>query len=224
MKNKIKFTDVFGSDEYKVTESFEEEYNLYGAGGDYLGHTEKQNGFYSFVEISGNARKQNQHFISYVLNTLNNCLYIPKDYYVYMVFVDKSLRYIGKGNGGRFTHSVSGTSHVYELNRAYFENSIMEVFCYAEGLSEQNALNLESGLIARYGCYEAKNLYNSRGISSKSCADIDWDDEILYLEVKQKWPIAVKVGLDEEYEFLEDYQENFKFENTKERHHGFISR
>lgn len=34
-------------------------------------------------------------------------------YYVYAAFVDKKLKYIGKGKGNRYEHVTSGCSHVY---------------------------------------------------------------------------------------------------------------
>ena len=42
-------------------------------------------------------------------------------YEVYEVYIDDTLVYVGSGAKGRHKHANSGTSHVYELNKAHFD-------------------------------------------------------------------------------------------------------
>ena len=103
MKEKITFREAVGRGLCWAVPSFEEEYNLYSSEDSYIGHTDKKDGYYKFIPIDDTIRKKEQKFISYTLNSLNNCLYVPETHYVYVVFVDKALKYIGKGIGTRFT-------------------------------------------------------------------------------------------------------------------------
>jgi len=80
--------------------------------------------------------------------------------YIYMVFVDDQLKYIGKGKGSRYKHPNSGASSVVELNRDYFEGRNIVVRFAKKGLSDQAAILLERDLIGsskRYG-----RLYNKQ--------------------------------------------------------------
>lgn len=72
---------------------------------------------------------------------------VPLGYYVYSVYVDNVLIYIGKGVGLRWTHTISGTSHVYELNEAHFSNRDVRVEIVYEGLDTDIAHALEQSLI-----------------------------------------------------------------------------
>lgn len=198
------------------------EYSLFCSKDIYIGSARLEGGFYKFIARNKECREGNQRFISYVLNSLNNCLVTPKDYYVYVVYVDKVLRYIGKGFGKRFMHAVSGTSHSYDLNRAYFSKSVIEVFCFKDCLDEQKALTLESDLICMYGGVTLDGLYNS--IGPKECRIIETaDDSMLYHRLKSnRCLIAVKVSDEDEYEFCEDYQENYKFHFKGSRQHDSV--
>ena len=81
-------------------------------------------------------------------------------FYVYLVFVDGALRYIGKGKGDRFKHAVSGASSVPELNKDHFTGKYIEVrVAYGNyNLSEQQAIQLESDFIGT-----AHSNYNGSG-------------------------------------------------------------
>lgn len=83
-----------------------------------------------------------------------------KIYYVYAVFVDNALKYIGKGKGDRYLHTTSGCSHVYGLNESYFKGKLIEVGIIKENLEEREALELETGLIWGFGGAEDIALYN----------------------------------------------------------------
>lgn len=85
------------------------------------------------------------------------------NYYVYVVFVESKLKYIGKGKRDRYLHGISGTSHVFGLNEAYFEGKLMEVGIIKDKMSEEDALVLESQLIIAYGSSEHVALFNSFG-------------------------------------------------------------
>lgn len=86
-----------------------------------------------------------------------------QNYYVYLVFVDSELKYIGKGKGDRYLHGISGTSHVFGLNEAYFQGKLMEVGIVKDKMSEKDALWLESSLINVYGSSEHIALFNYHG-------------------------------------------------------------
>ena len=81
-------------------------------------------------------------------------------YYVYAAFVDKKLKYIGKGKGNRYEHVTSGCSHVYGLNESYFQGKTIEVGIVRDNLTESEALDLEAGLIWGMGGAEDICLYN----------------------------------------------------------------
>lgn len=70
------------------------------------------------------------------------------NYYVYKVFVDGNLKYIGKGTKDRYLHAASGTSNNYELNKAHFEGSTIDTKIVKNGLSDYQARKLERELIA----------------------------------------------------------------------------
>lgn len=116
------------------------------------------------------GKTDEREYISQLLNTLNSQIIIPSEYYVYLVYVDQKLKYIGKGFGNRYQHTVSGVSHVFGLNKAYFAGQTIEVVLYADGLSESNALNLESSLISLWYCKDKCKLFNSKGINLQPTA------------------------------------------------------
>lgn len=82
------------------------------------------------------------------------------NYYVYVVFVDGKLKYIGKGKDKRYLHGISGTSRVFGLNEAYFQGKLMEVGILKDKMGEQEALLLETQLIVAYGSSEDVALFN----------------------------------------------------------------
>lgn len=46
-------------------------------------------------------------------------------YYVYKVFVNDEIIYVGKGKGKRYEHTLSGCSHNDKLNEFYFRNKLL---------------------------------------------------------------------------------------------------
>ena len=48
-------------------------------------------------------------------------------FYLYTVYVNDVIRYVGKGSNDRYLHATSGTSHVYELNKAHFNKDTIKV-------------------------------------------------------------------------------------------------
>ncbi len=218
-KDNISYREIAGKGLCWAMKRKDNTYELFGSWDTLIGYVNKYNGYHKFTEVCKESKERDQRFISYVLNTLNNCLYIPKDYYVYIVFVDKNIRYIGKGKGTRFCHAVSGTSHVYDLNRDYFENAAIEIFCYAEGLTEINALNLESGLIS---VYSRNGLYNTKGVKETyvmSACNLEEDELYSKLQDDHKL-LACKVGRTDEYEDCIEFYENYKFLPHKPRLHA----
>lgn len=70
-------------------------------------------------------------------------------YYVYIVFVNGVPKYVGKGQGNRFKHPVSGVSSVQELNRDFFKGHDIEVRLLfgSRNMSENQALLYERNCI-----------------------------------------------------------------------------
>lgn len=187
-----------------------DKWDLYSSQDVFIGEAEHNGEFYRFR--GKKSCPSEQRFVSFVLNTLNQELLTPKDHYVYLVFVDKYLRYIGKGNGSRFTHAISGTSHVWSLNKAYFTGSMIEVLCYADGLPSDSALNLEDSLISLWSCTDSRNLYNTKSINKQPNHSPDCTDSELFDEHCHKL-LGVKVADDEEYEHVKDLVE-YDFEKV----------
>jgi hypothetical protein len=77
-------------------------------------------------------------------------------YYVYQCEVEGVVRYIGKGKGDRSYHCISGKSSCAELNRDFHEGKDMVVTKLFKNISEFNAIEIESQLIAKY----KETLYN----------------------------------------------------------------
>lgn len=103
------------------------------------------------------------------IDTLNK-----RDYYVYLVFVDFELRYVGKGRGDRWKHAIGGASSVPELNRDHFNNRYIEVRKFLERLSEKEALEYEAQVIGSTVYITGSDrLYNKRNsIKEEDCM---WD-------------------------------------------------
>ena len=80
------------------------------------------------------------------------------NYYVYKVYVDGELSYIGKGKGNRFKHPDSGISNIYELNKAHFEGKEIVTKIYKSGLYNHEARYLEKDLINIHK--QVYNLFN----------------------------------------------------------------
>ncbi|WP_391560694.1 hypothetical protein [Robertmurraya sp.] len=85
------------------------------------------------------------------------------EHYVYAVFVEKRLKYIGMGKGSRFEHGCSGCSHVFGLNEAYFDGKNIEVGIIKDRLAESEASRLELSLIWGFGSSEHIALFNNKG-------------------------------------------------------------
>ena len=179
-------------------------WELYNSSDCYIGLVEFTGSYYRFK--GERNTKEDQRFISFVLNTLNQVILRPEDHYVYLVFVDKGLRYIGKGFGDRFSHAISGTSHVWELNKAYFCDSVIEVLCYADKMDSKSALNLEDSLISLWANPELQNLYNIKSVNKQPNHFPDCTEEDLYNQCSHTL-LGVKVAKDEEYESLVDWKE-----------------
>ncbi len=92
-----------------------------------------------------------------------------EEYYVYKVYVEGTLRYVGKGKGMRYKHAVSGRSSSVQLNRDYLEGKGIQVKLFKWGLSSENALKEEDKLISE----NFDSLYNKmKSISSRDKATL----------------------------------------------------
>lgn len=87
---------------------------------------------------------------------------VSKDFYVYGCYVDGVLKYVGKGKGIRYTHCTSGASTCTHLNRDFFAGRDMQVKKLKEGMTDEDAKELEKLLISIAG----EGLYNVAGNSS----------------------------------------------------------
>jgi len=106
------------------------------------------------------------------------------EHYVYAVFVEKKLKYIGKGKGNRFEHGVSGCSHVFGLNECYFQGKLIEVGIVRDGLSDESACSLEVDLIWGLGSAEDIALYNIRNGPSLITTYPNMTEEEFYNECR----------------------------------------
>lgn len=73
-----------------------------------------------------------------------------KDYVAYFAFLEGELVYIGKGYRGREFHLTTGTSHVYEANKAHFEGKTLEVKSIRLSKQEESDLEVEKTLIQAF--------------------------------------------------------------------------
>ncbi len=87
---------------------------------------------------------------------------VPRDmFYIYTVYVDGVLKYIGKGVGDRYLHPISGLSHVKELNKHFYTGCHIYTCIVEDELTEDDALNIESDYLSFYKSNKAP-LYNKR--------------------------------------------------------------
>lgn len=105
-------------------------------------------------------------------------LYQPNEYYVYAVEVDSSFIYIGKGYKERWQHTISGTSHVYELNRLHFTGQSVSIICLLDNLNSRQAHWFEQNCIVKY--QPEFNIRGSGVIFETESYDLDEDYEIIY--------------------------------------------
>ena len=106
--------------------------------------------------------------------TLGGCVY-----YVYIVFVEGSPVYVGKGKGVRYKHAVSGTSSVSELNRDFFQDKYIEVLFVREGMTEPEALSYENEWIGYVQSMSSECGYNS--YNKTACKNFRyWDIPVGY--------------------------------------------
>lgn len=96
------------------------------------------------------------------INCLNgysgwNYLYVDESkgvYYVYFVYDnDYNICYIGSGTGSRYTHTDSGISHSYNLNKMHFTGVETITRIFKGGLSITEARDLERELILQHRPY-----------------------------------------------------------------------
>lgn len=76
---------------------------------------------------------------------------VNKNHVVYVVRDEYGVvKYIGEGRENRPSHVNSGTSHVYELNKAHFEGKKLDVEIYNKNLTKIEALSIERLLLHKY--------------------------------------------------------------------------
>lgn len=92
-------------------------------------------------------------------------------YYVYFCVVDGRMKYVGKGTGDRWKHTISGSSSCRELNRDWFEGKSFSIFRTANNLTEDEAYSQEEEFIYSFGVCDT--LYN-RVLPSEETRFSDW--------------------------------------------------
>lgn len=107
-------------------------------------------------------------------------------YYVYIVFVEGEVKYIGKGTKERWKHALGGASTVALLNRDFFEGKKIEVRCFRDFIQEKEALEIEKDLIGIFG-YQTQppRIYNKDLPEPNDFRYVDWDDEGIYRWTKR---------------------------------------
>lgn len=98
------------------------------------GHVQRCN---STQVASGSIRDESTNSWNY-LNTK-----VGKSYVYFVTHKDRVV-YIGKGYGSRYLHPTSGTSSNIELNRLYFAGESVVVSIFKDGLTDEEATNLEA--------------------------------------------------------------------------------
>lgn len=68
-------------------------------------------------------------------------------FYVYKGSINGVVMYVGMGSLDRMLHLNSGTSHVYEANKAHFNGVTVDVYKVKDGLTRTEALTFERQLI-----------------------------------------------------------------------------
>jgi len=102
-------------------------------------------------------------------------------YYVYIVFVEGEVKYIGKGTKERWKHALSGASTVALLNRDFFEGKKIEVKCYKNFIQESEALELEKQLIGNFGYLRNPcSIYNKDLPCPTEVDGMDWPNGDIY--------------------------------------------
>lgn len=109
-------------------------------------------------------------------------------YYVYTVYVDGVLKYIGRGKGNRIDHCKSGKSSCKELNNDFFQNKNIEVIKVEENLTLEEADQIELDWILSNidnGIYNKKttsDYFSKPNLSSNKNVNIiaeDMDNKVI---------------------------------------------
>ena len=112
------------------------------------------------------------------------------EYYVYYVYVDDQLKYIGKGCNLRYKHALRGTSSVAYLNRDYFLNKKIRVELVYENLDECYAEMIEEALISYHSNIET-GLYNKKIKHNDYASNCEGEDLHTYITDKTTMPVYV---------------------------------
>lgn len=146
-------------------------------------------------------------------------------YYVYGVYFNETLVYVGKGKGNRYKHCTSGKSHCHELNNHILNKDNLIVRFIQLGLTEKSALELEYKLlIENHGLYN-KDVVNPATIvrleekrdeltPEEESIDITVESRLLRLgpiDGKEKLTLMDKLLLS----FLQTKETPFQITNTQ---------
>lgn len=113
--------------------------------------------------------KQDAEAVKYFLNKLNSNINQNAlvGSYVYFATVNDEIKYIGKGEGSRWKHCISGASHLRELNKDLFSGKEVAVYIMKDNMTSQEALRLELDVISSLSVHNGKgSLYNNHGVAN----------------------------------------------------------
>lgn len=93
-------------------------------------------------------------------------------YEVYIVRRSKAgdILYIGEGMRGRHSHTTSGVSHVYELNKLHFEGVDVHIEIYGYYKTKKEVKSIESNLIIELDPFYNRRLTVGRSEKQKVCS------------------------------------------------------
>lgn len=110
------------------------------------------------------------------ISTINKSLLKMRDkgFCVYMALVEGTAVYVGEGLQDRWKHCLSGASSCAELNRDYYQGKPMEVYIISEGITKEEAQQLEDEIV-----YNLRPKYNRRipygdGITHYEASEYFW--------------------------------------------------
>ena len=89
-------------------------------------------------------------------------------HYVYNVYVNDNVVYVGKGVGQRYMHPISGKSSCSLLNRDFFNGENIKVICTHNNLTKSEVSEIEKIRIADSAYVaqvEGRQFYNVQGVS-----------------------------------------------------------
>jgi len=143
-----------------------------------------------------------------------------KNYVVYFAFLGGELVYIGKGFKGREFHLTTGTSHVYEANKAHFEGKTLEVKSISLSKQEESDLEIEKTLIQAFNPpWNKQHSSEGKYFQYKSVSQKEDVNTLLVEEIRSliEYNKSIEIQLISEIDCRKLYES--KFENVNKSVH-----